>query len=95
MLNDDYSVYILQINQIHRISRVGTWFDANLDHFGHPAGFKSSDPCWQTTGIHGTFVKAEGVRALEEIILAHPGHVWRLVERRLSQKTVSLFTAEK
>jgi hypothetical protein len=56
----------------------GRWTFSNFDHFGHPPGFTASEPCWQQTGVMGTFDREVAVKALRWI--QNPKRVVRRVE---------------
>ncbi len=62
------------------------WFGASFDHFGTPVGFKASDKCWQLTGIHATFNKKQGMRALELMSEQYPEFAWRLMKLKIAQQ---------
>lgn len=70
------------------------WFLAGLDHFGTPPGFSASGPCWQKTGIHGTFDEEEGFSALRVMSSQHIEYDWRLMKLEISQKHSEVATIQ-
>jgi hypothetical protein len=85
MRNDgEVTVYVLQFrNQGTKSDQ--RWRGANLDHFGHPPGFKASSDCWQRTGLDGTFDEEQGFEGLKLMSREHVEYDWRLMRLEISQ----------
>lgn len=78
-----WTVYIIQ----HWVISDKVWCDSSLDHFGYPHGFSSSFPCWQQTGINGTFEELVAFSGLRWIREKWPKREFRVVRRTVSQQT--------
>lgn len=78
-------VFVLQGRSTEKKEK-NEWFSPSFDHFGHPPGFKASDPCWQQTGIFGTFDEDEGLAALKVFNREHVEYDWRLMRLHVIQE---------
>lgn len=72
---------------IQHQTKDGDWSDSNLDHFGHPKGFQSSDPTWQKYGFNATTDEKEAREGIGWIKSRNPTTLFRLVKRTWSKKT--------
>lgn len=79
-----YTIYTIKCRKLNRDSN---YYYANLCTFGFPEGFKSSDECWQKTGIHGTFNLDEAKNAIKFLYDKHPDYLFKFVKLTLNQKT--------
>ena len=78
--NGEYLIYYIQHEQDD-----GKWVGSNLDVFGYPPGFCSTDECWQKTNIHGTFNAKVAYDGLKSLRSKHPKTNFRLVIVSISQ----------
>jgi len=79
----EFEIYMIQ----HDYHADGNYSYSNFDSFGHPEGFTASDPCWQTTGVMGTFDWETAQSGLEWIRRQHSATRFRLVLVRIKQTT--------
>jgi len=93
MIRNDgmYVIYDIQ----HRQSKPTKWVSSSFEHFGHPEGFNASDPCWQETGVMGTFSRHVAQKGLTWIRKKNPGTYFRLVVVIISQKTLAVPALEE
>jgi len=87
-MDGDFTIFVIQTRW-----PTGPWVDTDHDYFGHPKGFAASDSeCWQKTRIRGTFDRKTAYEGFLEMTEKHSEREWRLVERHISCRTLSMFT---
>ena len=53
--------------------------------------FTANGRCWQTTGIHGSFIKRDAIRILDKISEWNPQHRFKVCRLRLNQVTEDVY----
>lgn len=88
MLRTDgaWVIYKIQHYYVDR-RKDGIWNDSSLDHFGYPPGFTASSPCWQETGIYGTFDDLVARDGLHWIRKKHFDNKFRIVKIIVSKNS--------
>lgn len=91
MIRKDGTFVIYKIQHTSTLEHgPSAWTMSNLDCFGTPKGFGSSDRCWQETGVYGTFnlrqAKA-GAKWLDKKNKWRVGFNFRVVKVEITQKT--------
>lgn len=77
----DLDVVVFQIEFLGRDAT--EWSTLNLDNYPEQRGFTASDPCWQKTGLHGTFTETQARRAIANLSVKAPELILRVVKRAI------------